>query len=67
MIAINTAIENAEYYSTKRQLLAVVAADFPSSILRTYFPTVTDYQIKAARNHAYCCAEYVLELTILSC
>ena len=62
MIAIKSAIESADHYSTKKQLLAIVAADVPSSTLRTHFPTVTDYQIKAARNHAYRCGEDVLQL-----
>lgn len=53
MMAINAAIESAEHSSTKRQLLAIVAADFSSAILRSYFPNITDYQIKAARKHAY--------------
>ncbi|CAF4596790.1 unnamed protein product [Rotaria socialis] len=53
MVTINTAIENAKHSSTKRQLLAVVAADFSPSILRAHFPTVTDSQTKAARKHAY--------------
>ena len=52
-MGINTAIENAEHSSTKRQLLAIVAADFSPSILRAHFPTITDSQIKAARKHAY--------------
>lgn len=53
MVTINYAIENADHSSTKRQLLALVAADFPSSVLRAHFPSVTNYQIKAARKHAY--------------
>jgi len=67
MLAMKTAIENAEHYSTKRQLLAVVAADFRSSVLRAHFPRITDYQIKAARHHAHRFGEYILELIRLSC
>ena len=62
MVAINNAIENAEHYSTKRQLLAIVAADYPSTVLHAYFPTVTDFQIKAARKHAYLYGEKALIL-----
>ena len=42
--------------------LAIVAVDLPSSILRTHFPTVTDYQIKAARKHAYRYGENFFQL-----
>lgn len=61
MIAIKTAIEGATHYSTKKQLLAVVAADFSSKVLRNHFPNITDYQIKAARRHAYRYGEIIVQ------
>ena len=51
MAAINNPIESAEHYSRKRQLLAIVAADYSSTVLRAHFPIVTDFQIKAARKY----------------
>ncbi|CAF3154566.1 unnamed protein product [Rotaria sp. Silwood2] len=53
MTAINTALTNADHYSIKRQILGIVAADFPSGVLRAHLPSVNSYQIKAARKHAY--------------
>lgn len=58
MLAIKTAIENVEHYSTKKQLLAIVAGDFPASVLRKHFPNITNYQIKIARYHAYRFGKY---------
>ena len=62
MATINNAIESAEHYSTKRQLLAIVAANYPSTVLCAHFPTVTDFQIKAARKHAYLYGKKALTL-----
>ena len=53
MTAINTALSDTDQLSTKRQILALVAADFPPSVLHARFPGISDYQIKAARKHAY--------------
>jgi len=53
MTAINTALTNADHYSIKRQILGIVAADFPPRVLRAHLPSVNSYQIKAARKHAY--------------
>jgi uncharacterized protein (DUF433 family) len=53
MAAINIAVENAQHYSTKRQLLGIIAGDFPPSTIHAHFPGVTDYQIKAAKKHAH--------------
>ncbi len=42
------------HFSTKRQILALVAADFPMTLLRARFPSISIYQLKAARKHAIC-------------
>ncbi|CAF4119051.1 unnamed protein product [Rotaria sp. Silwood2] len=53
MTAINTALTDTDHYSTKRQILGIVAADFPIGVLHDRFPGISDYQIKTARKHAY--------------
>ena len=53
MTSLSSAYANVDYLSTKRQILAIVAADFPSSTLKAYFPGATNYLIKQARDHAY--------------
>ncbi|CAF3310118.1 unnamed protein product [Rotaria sp. Silwood2] len=53
MVSLSNAYSNTDYFGTKRQILAIVATDFPRSTLKAYFPGVTDDLIKEARNHAY--------------
>ena len=53
MKSLSNAYVNAEHFSTKRQILAIVAPDFSISTIKENFPDVTDYLIKQARNHAY--------------
>jgi hypothetical protein len=53
MASISIAYANAEHFSTKRQILAIVAGDFPFSTLQAHFPDATEDLIKQARKHAY--------------
>ena len=53
MMSLSNAYSNTDYFGTKRQILAIVATDFPASTLKAYFPGVTDDLIKEARKHAY--------------
>lgn len=53
MMSLTNAYTHVDHFSTKRQILAIVATDFPSSTLKAYFPGATDYLIKQAREHAY--------------
>jgi len=52
MGAINTAFTETDHYSTKRQILGIIAGDFPLSMLHARFPGINSYQLKAARKHA---------------
>ena len=51
--SLKDAYARAELWSTKRQLLSIVAADLPTRLLKTEFPGLTDWKIKAARSQAY--------------
>ncbi len=53
MDALVDAWNRADHWSSKRQLLAIVAGDLRSYMLKQHFQGVTDWQIKAARKHAY--------------
>lgn len=53
MSSLKDAYSRAEHWSTKRQLLSIVAADLPMNVLKTEFPDLTDWKIKAARALAY--------------
>ena len=53
IFSLPNAYVHADRFSTKRQILAIVAADFPASTLKAYFPGATDYLIKQARNHVH--------------
>lgn len=53
MKALKDAYARAEHWSTKRQLLSIVAADLPTHLLKAEFPELTDWKIKAARAQAY--------------
>jgi len=53
MKSLSNAYSNADHFATKRQILAIVAPDFPISTIKEYFPGATDYLIKQARSHAY--------------
>ena len=46
------AYSRAENWSTKRQILSIVAADLPTHLLKREFAGVTDWKIKVARAHA---------------
>ena len=50
--AINTALTETEHYSVKRQILAIIARDFPLNMLLARFPSIGIHQLKAARKHA---------------
>jgi len=53
MASLKDAYSRAEHWSTKRQLLSIVAADLPRHLLKAEFPELTDWKIKAARSQAY--------------
>ena len=53
MPSLKDAYSRAEHWATKRQLLSIVAADLPTNVLKTEFPDLTDWKIKAARALAY--------------
>ena len=46
------AYSRAENWSTKRQILSIVAVDLPTHLLKREFVGVTDWKIKVARAHA---------------
>lgn len=52
MNAINTALSEANHYSTKRQILGIIANDFPINMLHGRFSGIGIHQLKAARKHA---------------
>ena len=47
------AYAKAEHWSTKRQLLSIIAADMPTRLLKLEFPGLTDWKIKSARAQAF--------------
>jgi hypothetical protein len=53
MESLKDAYSRAEHWSTKRQLLSIVAADLPPRLLKAEFPGLTDWKIKAARAQAF--------------
>ena len=53
LVSLSNAYVNADHFSTRRQILSIVAADVPVSILKAYFPGITMDLIKEARDHAY--------------
>ena len=50
---LKAAYYRAEHWSTQRQLLSIIAADLPKHFLKTEFPRLTDWKIKAARSLAF--------------
>ena len=54
MRAMFDAYSNAQHWSVRRQILAIVVADFPTSVLKQYFPNISEWKIKSARHHAHC-------------
>jgi hypothetical protein len=52
MQALADAYDNAEHWSIRRQILAIVVADFPNKLIKQYFPNVTRWKMQAARSHA---------------
>jgi len=53
MRSLSDAWNRANHWSTRRQILAIIAGDLHSYVIREYFSGVTDWQIKIARRHAY--------------
>jgi len=53
MESLKDAYFRAEHWSTKRQLLSIVAADLPTCLLKAEFSGLTDSKIKAARAQAF--------------
>jgi hypothetical protein len=53
MQALADAYENAEHWSTRRQILAIMVADFPTKVIKQYFPNIKKWKISSARSHAH--------------
>ena len=47
------AYENAEHWSTRRQILSILFADFPTKVIRKYFPTLSKWKVDTARAQAH--------------
>lgn len=58
MKSLADAWNRAEHWSTRQQILTIVAGDLQSHQLDEYFPGVTESQIKKARQHAYSSGKY---------
>lgn len=53
MRSVSDAWDRADHWSTRRQILAIVAGDLNSVVIKEHFPGVSDWQIRMARRHAY--------------
>ena len=53
MDSIASVISEADHYSTRHQLLSIVAANFSVSTLLTLLPGVSEYLIKESRKLIY--------------
>ena len=51
--AMVDAYNNAQHWSVRRQILSIIATDFPAPLLRQYFPNMSEWKIKSARRHTY--------------
>ena len=47
------AYNNAQYWSVRRQILGIIVADFPASVIKHYFPNISKWKIKSARHHTH--------------
>jgi len=52
MTALADAYSNAQHWSTKRQLLSIVAADVPLRTTKQYIPDITLWKFSEARRQA---------------
>lgn len=52
MQALVDAYENAEHWSIRRQILAIIVADFPKKVIQDYFPNLSSWKLSSARAHA---------------
>ena len=52
MDAISEAYFNTNHWSTKRQILSIVAADVPLRMLRDFIPDLTSWKYNEARRQA---------------
>ena len=50
---ISEAYYNTDHWGTRRQILSIIATDIPFSIIQQFFPDLTQWRIKAARQQAY--------------
>lgn len=57
MNCLSDAYYNTDHWSTRRQILSIIATDIPFSIIQKFFPDVSQWRIKAARYHTYTCGE----------
>ena len=54
MRAMVDAYGNAQHWSVRRQILAIIVAAFPSSTIQQYFPNIPEWKINSARHRAHC-------------
>ena len=52
MQALVDPYENAEHWSTRRQILAIMVADLPTTVIQQYFPNLSRWKLSSARSHA---------------
>ena len=50
--ALAETYQNANSWDTRRQVLSIMAALIPYSVLQQFIPGITDYRIKESRKHA---------------
>lgn len=67
MRALVDAYENADHWSIRRQLLAIISADFPTSLIQKYFIGLSRWKIESSRIHARNFGKYELKLISLHC
>ena len=59
MRSLSDAWNRADHWSTRQQILAIVAGDLELGAIEEYFPGVSKSQIKKARRHAYSTGEFL--------
>jgi len=49
--SVAEAYQNASSWDTRRQVLSVIADLVPYSLIQRYLPGITEYRVRAAREH----------------
>jgi hypothetical protein len=62
MKSLSDAWNRGDHWSTRQQILAVIAGDLRSDLIKQYFPGVSTSQIKKARRHAYSTGKILIKL-----